>query len=908
MTLHMTQTNRSNHTMQLLCLLGLLLLPLTGMAQIGDFFVPPASDISLQVMQNIFGKGSDPLDGKILRPLLMVFSSGIVIFMGAIFAFNLTKFVLHTAQEGEMMIGKGKQMGLVVLRSVFGLAMIIPSYAAGGYRGLSLSFIFVSWLITNGIGLADRGVNAVVDYLVSGGTILQMTQESKDTTSRQALVKPALDILAAQVCVLQLRNFAQAKQESDKQTAQEIAAKSGESSPPPTTPPRPFQNTDVSFDMNTQTGIIVFGTRKRVDGPGGRPQYFGECGTVSYPVDAGNPVKNSTIGAAVLQMITALQPLAASIAQNFPAQRTVLDQRMLSDPVNAAYNYVNLVAPLRAQGADQKTREVYAKLQSIKERGWIVLGAYYPMMGNLNRDKSSLTAFLPSSSSVGTLSQGRADTKTADTWYVFGNVTSAQFNALKDQFSYVTGSQAAVAAVIASLEANPSLQAQLAAGAPVGVAQAGPFQPSVPLANAQSGQDATINAAKALANRLTSTSRGEIGPTFFTNDTGNLIGGVAGNAAQTGGNYIGYGLTTAGNYIGRQLNGLGGELQKGATLGGMLDQGKIDTATGLMSAASIVGGPITIGTLIPIAITFSQIAGRFRTAIDQSQQGDPLLALQGFGFYVLDVMVLLFGILMAVAFVTGAVPASIPTMSLATMFNGSQAIISPIIAMFFAGMAGLGIGFAIYIPMIPFVVWISAILGWVGHSFQAIVGAPLVALRMTTAEGEGLLGGATEGVMMLLGVMLTPFLLVMGFTATLILIKQLLMVVNYLFSIFADAMFSPFVNRASWIILGVPGIIFLYFTLITTVVQSIATKLIGELPGEVMRHLHTAMVGHKAAEQMAGKMEQTTEKMGGTAGEFGGKGAGGSVQKADETRDKKVSDRAAAKEKEKGGDKGDGKT
>ena len=110
---------------------------------------------------------------------------------------------------------------------------------------------------------------------------------------------------------------------------------------------------------------------------------------------------------------------------------------------------------------------------------------------------------------------------------------------------------------------------------------------------------------------------------------------------------------------------------------------------------------------------------------------------------------------------------------------------------------------------------------------------------------------------------------------SLILIKQMLIVVNYLFSMFnyysyvapgyADSL------KGGWILVGIPAMLFLYYTIVVSMVQGICTKLIGELPGEALRHLHNAMTGHKTNEQMSQKAEQATDKMGDKAGDYGGK-------------------------------------
>jgi hypothetical protein len=876
------------HITKIMYLLGLLLLPLTSMADssIISFFTPPASDISLQVMQNIFGTGTDALNGKLIRPLLMVFSSGIVIFMGGVFAWNLTKFVLHTAQEGEMMVGKGKQMGLVVLRSVFGISMVIPMYTSA-YKGLSLSFVVVAWLITQGIGLADRGVNAVVDYLAAGGTIYQIAQNAKDTNSKQDMAKPMLDVLASQVCVYQLRQFAKENEAREQENDARLKA----AGLPVEARPAP-KISDVGYYLNADVGKIQFGTRNKDPNDATNP-YFAECGTVNWPVTPGDSKQGFIMYAAMSQVLAELDPIAANIAKGYPAKSQAakdgLDAQIYAGVANSIIGYSNMVAPLRVSNVDKATQDAYNALQSIKQKGWLALGAYYPMMGNLNQNnKQALSAYSPTTT-LGALSSGGEVPSPSNTVYDFGKLQNEDKTTLKDEFKYIASTEANTKAFIAAIDQiGSTLQEELAKAVPV-TGAAGPFQGLLGVAEiyisdylssgnalgrAESGVGAVKDSAGKFVEAASKSAKAggkDLGASVKEFSSLGL------DASLTGLNYAAYGVSYGVGYAGEGFGkffGTGGNASKSSEVAGsLLSHDKLTKSASIVGVSTALAGPMAWVSIPPMLIIFVDIIDKFRVTIDQSQNADPLLALQDFGFYVMGKAVLMFAIIFGGTFVASTILAWIPCVNAVGVLGASANLIAPIIAMFFAAMAAAGIGFGIYIPMIPFIVWVSAILGWVGHSFQAIIGAPLVALRMTTAEGEGVLGGATEGVMMLLGVLLTPFLLVVGFSANLILIKQLMIVVNYLFSLFAYYSFGPYKDTIAWIILGVPAILMVYFTLITSLVQALSTKLIGEFPGEVLRHLHTAMTGHKAAEQMMGKMEQSTDKAAGQAGDISGKGS-----------------------------------
>lgn len=817
----------SNTPKKVFCLLLLLLLPLSGFAAEGSmfsFFSPPSTDVSLMVLQAIFGTGTDSLNGKLIRPVLLVLCSGMVIFMGAIFAWNITKFVLHTAQQGEMMVGKGKELGLVVLRSVFGMGMVLPIYT-GTYKGLCMAFIVVAWLITQGVGLADRGVESVVGYLTEGGTLYQLPQANEDVNTKRDMAEGVLKILAAESCMYRLRAI---KDTQDKEKL-ELDKQLGEVGLSPVGGGiGPSSQTAIGYSLTP--GKAVFGTRNKTN----PDSYFGECGVVTWGLGApGDKRSADTRTLAMQTMLVDLAPLAKRIAQMNPNQPSEIVQGVIRPEIaSAIVNYANIVGPLRTAaglGMAEKTRQ---QLDQMKARGWIVLGAYYPMMGMLNREtRAALAGFMPAAT-VGPLA-GAQLTENPESAYDPFLLNTAQKTVLKDQFAYLTDQNLinGVSKFILALETSSlSVQERLKRQTDELAGQPTNGTPGIP------GAPGWVN-----------TGIGE---------TSNFLANTAPSKLEDLRKSTGIGTPTGGEGF-----------------AGLLDESKLNATAAAIGTSSALAGPIALVSVIPMLVVFVDIVRWFKVAIDQTQSPDPLLALQNFGFKVLDrvmiVMFTIFGATFLITFGLGWVPSSNVTGGA----SGGSTFEMPMVLMFFAAFSSLGVGFGIYLPMIPFVVWMSAVIGWIGHSFQAIIGAPLVALRMTTAEGEGVLGGAVEGVMMLLGVLLTPFLLVVGLTGSLILIKQLMIVVNYLFSLFVYYSFVPQSSTMSWFVIGVPVLLFLYLTLTVTIVQSICTKLIGEMPGEVLRHLHTAMTGHKAAEQMGQKVEQATEKAGGGMGDVSGKKA-----------------------------------
>ncbi len=75
-----------------------------------------------------------------------------------------------------------------------------------------------------------------------------------------------------------------------------------------------------------------------------------------------------------------------------------------------------------------------------------------------------------------------------------------------------------------------------------------------------------------------------------------------------------------------------------------------------------------------------------------------------------------------------------------------------------------GADLAIYLPAIPFVLWLLAIAGWVVLVLESLVAAPLWAAAHGMPEGEGFAGQTgRQGYMLFLSVLLRPALMTIGF-------------------------------------------------------------------------------------------------------------------------------------------------
>ena len=165
-------------------------------------FAPPATDVSVVFLGNLFGIVDGVLHGsgsQIMGSMFAVFNAAVLALGGIIIMYTLIVSTLNTAHEGAM-IGKKWSSLWVPVRATLGLALLIPK--ASGY---CLMQIFIMWVVVQGVGAADKVWNAALSYLNRGGMIIHaQTNPIKNLNNAgpaAQLVNGAAVMLAGQVCM-----------------------------------------------------------------------------------------------------------------------------------------------------------------------------------------------------------------------------------------------------------------------------------------------------------------------------------------------------------------------------------------------------------------------------------------------------------------------------------------------------------------------------------------------------------------------------------------------------------------------------------------------------------------------------------------------------------------------------------
>ncbi|MDD2749145.1 MAG: DotA/TraY family protein [Acidithiobacillus sp.] len=112
----------------------------------------------------------------------------------------------------------------------------------------------------------------------------------------------------------------------------------------------------------------------------------------------------------------------------------------------------------------------------------------------------------------------------------------------------------------------------------------------------------------------------------------------------------------------------------------------------------------------------------------------------------------------------GGIDGDVPVVGNAT--NAAAKIVYYDISPVLLGLAGVlfveGFFLSFVVPLIPFMVWISALLGFLFMAFEMIVAAPLWAIMHMHPEGHEVVGLGASGYKMAFAIMTRPFLMIVG--------------------------------------------------------------------------------------------------------------------------------------------------
>jgi conjugal transfer/type IV secretion protein DotA/TraY len=232
----------------------------------------------------------------------------------------------------------------------------------------------------------------------------------------------------------------------------------------------------------------------------------------------------------------------------------------------------------------------------------------------------------------------------------------------------------------------------------------------------------------------------------------------------------------------------------------------------------------------------------FQSAIAPTgnQWTDPFSALMGLGNVMVTIAVSAMG-LAALAASGTASTAATAFQILTGNFTGAGLTVAAHFVMNFLGtpifllLLGLlipGMTIAFVLPMIPWVMWMAGVMGWLILVCEAVIAVPLWMLAHMTMQGEGLHGRANEGYGLLFNVMFRPTLMVFGLFLGYFVFATMSYLIRTTFGIAAG-----FVLEHGWFVTNILGVIVLLSIFVMTHVVAALTsfRMISLIPHHVPR-------------------------------------------------------------------------
>jgi defect in organelle trafficking protein DotA len=781
----------------------------------GVTFRPPETDVSIKLLGYIFGLVDGVLYGtgsQIVGEMFGIFNAAVLAIGAFVIAYTTVVSIVNTAYQGTV-LGKKWSTFMVPLRSVVAVGLLIPK--ASGYCSIQ---IFVMWVVVQGVGAADTIWNQALGYLARGGvlidshavstpptqadlnldlyggldagpgtsSIMQMGQGIRnalvDATGSSSDLAPTLtdkriasgQILRNLICMYSLEKILRDKREQLMVSSNvQVAAVPA------------FINYINTLNTNGQPREEILFPPGVTDGTSSGPYYDfrGVCGHVTIAkfsssdetkmvsnleaagitglkkpdgsINGDHPLLTASKRArsiAVQQMIMELSSTASAIVGNMywdtqteqiayryqglgswsgtgdsriwvgSAARDVVPMLGGYELVNAVNAYVALVRPTLRLVNNTISDTDYIGLA--REQGWILAGSYFY---NLVKGTDARQA-----------TQFKAGSVTASFSYDKTSLTSDTASCVYSssgpcRLSYYLNGENATAGLSVS-DINDSIT-PLAVNSYWNTAGGTNDQVEKYISAALSSQEtrSASSGTRPSAVTLEVPSIPYLGSPILRCKPYLFLLNIT-RVLQSIGECIAYGIEVLGRFLGDRI---------------------IDLVNWIIipPISIVFFKPLTsVDTIFNSGLAGSYEPGR-NPIVELAKTGNVLMTLS------INIMmgVLIWGIFaVLVGFIIGI---TIPIFL----------IIAPILLIICVALFGYGIMLAFYVPLIPYVIFTFASIGWFVSVIEAMVAAPIVALGLAHPEGHETLGKADSAVLLLANVFLRPSLLVMGFVIAIIL-------------------------------------------------------------------------------------------------------------------------------------------
>lgn len=173
---------------------------------------------------------------------------------------------------------------------------------------------------------------------------------------------------------------------------------------------------------------------------------------------------------------------------------------------------------------------------------------------------------------------------------------------------------------------------------------------------------------------------------------------------------------------------------------------------------------------------------------------------------------------------------------IAFSWTGIISAVAVVITPFLLGILIPALLLAFYVPLLPFITWVGALVGWVVMLALSIFGVPLWLLAHLIPDQNGIIGRTGQGYMLILELFLKPVLLFAGYLSALFLLNPVMLLLNSFFGFAAESIFDE--TSSFLYVLYLISIFAIYFVIVNQLLK-LLLNLMTEIPDSLFNWLGT---------------------------------------------------------------------
>lgn len=363
------------------------------------------TDLSINYLSQIFGSVGGILSGtsgQMLGKLFYEFNVGILVVVGLWLSYTVVLMVVSSSMEGAFLNSRQGNTVMIILRIVFGIALLFPSPTTG-YSAIQ---DIVMQVVVKGVALADMTWSHGLEYIQDGGSVWHPPSTASDggglnAAQAQTVFSSAImPVFNGEVCMMKASAQASLQSMLNHSSGNTGIANSGVSS-------------DVEYQVNQNN------TAKRFEFPNSQTNSTG-CGSVGWANISKNvPADKQTVQLeyakdALYHAVYALLPAAKQYACStnpafqkagvcFGISTDGMQDNVSEVMFNSLLGYVNSVSPVATTSEGKALNNLQGFFSQAGQQGWILAGRYVWDLSELkDRYKSSqdLSQYLPAPSGI----------------------------------------------------------------------------------------------------------------------------------------------------------------------------------------------------------------------------------------------------------------------------------------------------------------------------------------------------------------------------------------------------------------------------------------------------------------------------------------------------------------------------